>query len=164
MIPQIVIDTYNYAMVQIPIHRVTYAFLLAMFIVFIIQNIVLATKESFEGSVPFDYGIRQRRDVMRTDTGSDERSLAEKINDYITNHKVSPVPTQESKEGLVANASSAPAFWDNGMYNIEGKMVGGSVESTRAGEAFKSTRYGKLENFDDEKLLERYDDRKLLEQ
>jgi hypothetical protein len=62
--------------------------------------------EGFDSQDPFDYGIRQRRDVMRTDNGADDRSLAAKINDYV--HGVHPHVAAAQATQAAAAAGAPP--------------------------------------------------------
>jgi len=118
----------------------------AVVLVFLVVIIILTAKsEGFSGDAPFDYGIGQRRDILLSHTGSDGRSLASKINDAITKHTEE---APKAKEGLVATNNGAPAFWDNGLYNLEGKIKGGAIDAGRNGE-----------NFDDQALVESYRER-----
>jgi hypothetical protein len=123
---------------------------LVLYLWILIVSIV--KKEGYSDGQPFDYGMGQRRDVMRSDTGADPRSLSAKINDAVTQQENMRASRQEN---LVGTASVAPAFWEGSMYNLEGKMVGGAIESQRASETTPETTAPTQEGFDDQVLLGR---------
>jgi hypothetical protein len=136
----------------------------AYFVAFIliVLLIVQTAREGFSGDQPFDYGGTQRRDVLLSHTGSDGRTLAEKINDALEKH--GPVAVAKAveqtgqKEGLVATTNGAPAFWEGSLYNLEGKMKGGAIVSDRSGQGGEGFR----ERLDDSALLnEGFDDSKM---
>jgi len=140
--------------------------------ILIVLLIVQTAREGFSAGQPFDYGGTQRRDVLLSHTGSDGRSLAEKINDALEKHGpaavAKAVEQTGQKEGLVATTNGAPAFWEGSLYNLEGKMKGGAIAADRGGqgEGFRERLDdgALLEGFDDSKLMEGFDDGDLLKQ
>jgi len=92
-------------------------------------NVNAVTIEGFDGH---DYGGKQRRDVMRSDIGASGLSLADKIREAIALHEATAaakaVAAPAVTEGLVGSAGEAPAFWEGGRYNLEGKMKGGAID------------------------------------
>jgi hypothetical protein len=146
--------------VEHPVMVVVFRFIVVLLLVLIASG----ATESFSGQ-PFDYGIGQRRDVLLSHTGSDQRSLAAKIDDAITEHGAKEVAVAV-KEGLVASTNGAPAFWEGARYNLEGTMKGGAINPQRSNEAFREGMNDSdmLERFDDHDLLESFDDADLLKQ
>lgn len=88
-----------------------------------------------------DYGGKQRRYVGRSDTGADERDLATRRRDAIA-------------ETLVGSRGTAPAFYDGGIYNIEGERKDdGTMSNSRASQENFNPEEQLHEGFNEEDML-----------